>query len=120
MFCSADIDSAKTYPKIYDQLGTLRHNVEAHLALRPLRHHVRGRTMMGHFDGPLMVALGHGIESGEGVGLGPDCPGALGFLCWLGCFLSWPCSHPAGSLVAQVKSDFNNSIQPRKGKGFSG
>ncbi len=75
--------------------------------------------MLGHFNGPVMVALGHGVETGEELGLGPDCPGWLGTLCWLGCFMS-SCSYPHGSLVAKAKSDFNSTIQPRKGKGFSG
>ncbi len=113
-----DFDRAKTYPKIYDQMATVRHNVLAALENKPLRHHVRHASFMGRLEGPLMVALGHDLDDGYGVG--PDCPGLLGSLCWLGCFLSWPCTYPAGRLVNTAKSEFNASIRPRKGKGFSG
>lgn len=82
---------------------------------------------MGKFDGPVMIALGHGLTGEEegldgavGYGIGPDCPGFLGTIMWACCILSWPCSYPAGSLAAKAKSDLNESIRPRKGKGFSG
>lgn len=73
---------------------------------------------MGQFTGPVMVALGH--DHADGYGVGPDCPGLLGTLCWLCPGLSGPCAYPAGARIAKAKSDMNRNIQPRKGVGFSG
>jgi hypothetical protein len=109
----------KTYPKIEDQLPILSKNVEALLASKPLQHHTKGSSMMGQVHGPMVVALGHDVAGGYGVG--PDLPGTcLPFCCWLCCcFGTAPCSTPAGPGVAKMKSDFNSTIVPRPGKGIS-
>jgi hypothetical protein len=61
----------------------------------------------------MMVAFGHGLDGG--YGLGPDIPGCAWF-CWFCCCC---CSVPGGPGVAKMKSDFNNSIFPKKGEGIS-
>jgi len=98
-------------------MSTLLPNIEAKLNNRALKEHKRGASFMGQLQGPALVAMGHGHP--EGYGVGPDLPGCAGFCCWLCCFFGMPCSPPAGHAVAQMKNDFNYTIQPRKGKGIS-
>ena len=68
---------------------------------------------MGKIEGPMMVAFGH--ELPEGYGVGPNLPGCMGGCCWICCC----CQTPAGHQTAKAKSDFNNSVIPKKGKGLS-
>jgi len=74
-------------------------------------------TFYGGLKGPLAVAFGHGHPDGYGVG--PDLPGCCGCLCWTCCIFGLPCSPPAGKGVMKMKSDFNLSVKPTKGKGYS-
>lgn len=115
---STNYDTVKTYPKIDDQIAVVKQNIVAFLAGKPLVHHTKNSSFMGKMHGPIVVALGHDIE--EGYGLGPDLPGTcLPFCCWLCCCFGSPCSTPAGKGVAKMKSDLNSSIIPRPGKGLS-
>lgn len=110
--CSS-YDSVKIAPKIKDQLPVLLENIDASLHSRPLKHHVKGQSFEGRFGGPGMVALGHGLD--EGYGVGPELPGCLGCFCWFLC----GCQTPAGPRSAKLKTDFNASVMPRLGKGIS-
>ncbi len=107
----------KTYPRLDDQLGTLLPNVEAKLANKPLKDHQRGRSFQGQMQGPVMVAFGHGVADGYGVG--PDLPGCAGLCCWMCCCCGPPCSTPAGPGVEKAKNDFNYTITPKPGKGIA-
>ena len=98
--------------KVGNQLPTLVHNVTAFVHDRPLKNHVRDAVR-----GPLLVALGHDMPNG--VGLGPDFPGVGGWFVWCCCFCGFPCSPPVGHLGNKLKSDFNKTIGPKKGKGIS-
>ena len=101
----------KTYMRINDQIPTLVSNVLAFLEDKPLVAHVV--SFQGQFSGPGMVCLGH--DHPEGIGLGPDCPGCPGWCCWLICC----CQPPHGKKIAEIKTDFNVSIKPNKGRGIS-
>ncbi len=70
---SSNYDKVKTFPKIDDQLPVLKFNLDAVLNGTPLKHHIKGASMMGKLDGPALVALGH--SHAEGWGVGPDLPG---------------------------------------------
>ncbi len=100
-------------------MGVLNKNIDAITSNKPLQHHKKGVGMMGQMHGPPIVALGHDISDGYGVG--PDLPGTcLPFCCWFCCCLGTaPCSTPAGHGVSKMKSDFNGTIIPRPGKGIS-
>lgn len=113
---SSNFDTVKIYPRLDDQLITLAPNIEAKLAGKPLKDHKRGATLYGSAQGPMLVALGHGVEDGYGVG--PDLPGCPGFCCWLCCFVGPPCSTPAGREVSKFKTEFNYKVIPQIGKGI--
>lgn len=110
--CST-FDPVKTVVRIDDQMPTLIANAWALLDGQPLKVHIRGASFEGKINGPMMVALGHGVPGA--IGLGPDCPGCCGSCCWFCCC----CSPPSGSIIAGVKADFNYSVKPNK-KGLSG
>lgn len=111
---SSNFDPVKTFVKVGDQMPTLVANVVNFLANKPLTHHVKGKSFEGKFNGPGMVALGHGLPDGYGVG--PELPGCcLGWCCWFCCC----CQTPQGPRVAKMKSDFNLTVIPRPGKGLS-
>jgi hypothetical protein len=116
-FDSSNFDPVKVYPRLDDQLTTLVPNIEAKLAGEAMKDHKRGATLFGSVQGPMLVALGHGLE--EGYGLGPDLPGFSGFCCWLCCCCGPPCSTPAGKGVAKAKTDFNYTVVPQIGKGIA-
>lgn len=111
---SSSIDDAKIGAKIGEQADALVLNILASLEGRPLKSYKKG--MMGNLTGPMLVALGHGHP--QGYGLGPNCPGCVGFMCWFCCCIGGPCSPPAGSGAAKAKSDFNKSVKPQIGKGL--
>ena len=94
-------------------------NIGLRFQNKDLQHHVKGASFFGKVNGPLLVALGHGAGP-ESYGLGPDLPGCcLPFCCWFCCCVGPPCSTPAGSGAGKMKSDFNDSVVPKKGKGIS-
>ena len=92
-------------------------NVNALAAGKPLTIHKRGGSLFGRAEGPILVALGHGHE--DAVGLGPNLPGAMGWLCWCCCCMGLPCSTPYGPGIAKMKYDLNVKMRPQKGKGMS-
>lgn len=104
----------KTSPHVEDQLPTVLYNVQAVVGMRPLKDHKIG--FMGKTIGPMMVAFGHELPDGRGIG--PDIPACNG-LCWVCCCFGMPCSIPAGKGVAKTKSNFNNTVYPKKGKGMT-
>ena len=76
-------DAIKTYLRIQDQTPTLIKNIIATLEDKPLIAHSRGNSLQSQISGPAIVALGH--DHPEGVGIGPDLPGCLGWCCWCVC-----------------------------------
>eukprot|EP01040_Poterioochromonas_malhamensis_P016314 gene16314-18490_t len=106
-------DKVKGFPRIGDHLPVALFNLEAVLKKQALKHHVKGVSFMGKIEGPMMVAFGH--ELPEGYGVGPALPGCMGGCCWVCCC----CQTPAGHCTANMKSDFNKSVVPKKGKGIS-
>lgn len=105
-------DRAKTFIKVNDQMPTLVRNVVSFLASKPLVQHGRGSLLYGGINGPVIVALGHGVSGSYGIG--PEVPGLLGTLLWL-VF----CGTPRGRLIAWIKTWFNMTFKPRPGKGLS-
>jgi hypothetical protein len=98
--------------KINDQLPDILTNIDAVVNKKPLVAHQRGKSFFGQADGPMMVAFGHGLD--EGYGVGPALPGCMGCCCWVCCC----CQTPAGHQTNKMKSDFNASVTPKKGKGI--
>lgn len=108
---SCNRDPIKAATKIVDQLPILQFNLDAFLAGaaysfvcaslrdahwaaahtgRPLKHHVLGASFMGKTTGPVMVAFGHGMP--DGLGVGPELPGCMGGCCWFCCCVGGPCA----------------------------
>jgi hypothetical protein len=112
LFTSSNYDPIKTYIKIDDQMPVLMHNIQAVLNNKALKQHVKGQSWEGKIKGPVMVAMGHGLS--EGYGLGPELPGCMGCCCWFICC----CSAPRGHFVNKMKSDFNYTVKPQLGKGI--
>lgn len=114
----ANYDVVKTVPRIDDQLPTVLHNVQLALTTSStvvsLTHHKKG--FMGTVEGPMLVAFGHHHEKGTGVGV--SLPGCMGLCCFVCCCFGGPCQTPGGHGAAKMKSDFNDSISPKAGKGM--
>ena len=71
----------------------------------------------GVVTGPLLVALGHDVEGGYGVG--PNLPGCFcSWFCFCCCCAGGPCQAPAGAGVAKMKNDWNNTVFPSVGFGM--
>ena len=73
-------DPVKSYIRVEDQLPTVFMNAIGLLEGTTMIEHVRGGSFQGRIKGPAMVALGHGLD--EGIGIGPDFPGIFGMLNW--------------------------------------
>jgi NADH dehydrogenase FAD-containing subunit len=110
-------DHVKTYTKIADQLPTIVKNVDALLLKKQLTAHKRNASFYGQLKGPLLVAFGHDLPNG--VGVGPDLPGFLGICCFACCCFGYPCQHPQGHNSNAMKSNFNTTIKPQAGKGIN-
>ena len=110
---SSNFYTDKTYVKINDVLPTLLANIDAYFNKQALKQHQKGAGFMGQVEGPMMIAFGHGLP--DGYGIGPNLPGCMGGCCWFCCC----CQTPAGHQTAKIKSDFNKSIFPQKGKGLN-
>mmetsp|Transcript_20996 Transcript_20996/g.19133 ORF Transcript_20996/g.19133 Transcript_20996/m.19133 type:complete len:384 (+) Transcript_20996:51-1202(+) len=109
-------DPIKTATKTPDQVDVIVYNINALITDKPLKKHVFNSSILSSGRGPLLVALGHDIS--KGYGLGPDLPGCPGNCIWFCCICGPPCSPPAGYNISKSKSDFNNSVRPKKGKGI--
>lgn len=110
-------DAIKAYTKLYDQLPTVITNIESLINGKPPVPHKRGVSLYGKLTGPPMVGLGSGHKDAYGVG--PNLPGCSGCVCWTCCCFGYPCSVPAGHASAKAKTEFNHSMQPKKGKGIT-
>jgi hypothetical protein len=95
-----------------DQLPTMTANVDRFFASKPLISHIKGKSFFGQIDGPLMIAFGHDLSNGYGIG--PNLPQPFACCCWFVCC----CQAPSGHLTNVIKSCFNNSIHPVKGSGY--
>jgi hypothetical protein len=95
-----------------DQLPTMVTNVDHFFSSKPLIIHAKGKSFFGKADGPGMIALGHDLP--DGYGIGPSLPQPCTCCCWFLCC----CQTPAGHLTNVVKSNFNNSLHPVKGSGY--
>jgi hypothetical protein len=105
----------KSFMKIYDIMPSFVRNIELFFQGKVLKEHLRNRSFWAQIDGPMFVAFGHGLWW-EGYGVGPNLPNCWGQLVW---FFGCCCSTPAGRLAGIIKSIFNDSIVPKKGKGIS-
>jgi len=112
---SSNCTVSKTYVGFQDQIPVVVGNVLATLHNTDLRSYIRG--YFSSMRGPIFVALGHNHE--DGFGIGPDLPGLMGFICWACCVFGYPCAPPAGEYSLKYKSNLNNSISPKPGRGFS-
>ena len=111
-FRSSTFPAAKTYIGIEDTLPTVIANISAAASKQPLRDHKKGG--MGGITGPMMIALGHDVPTG--IGIGPDC--GSGSCCNCCCWVLCCCQPPSGSRIGKAKSDFNLSITPKLGMGM--
>ena len=106
-------DPVKSFVRVNDQMPILVANINLFAENKPLQVHVKGKSFMGQINGPMLVALGHDLPNG--YGLGPNVPGywlsSCLYLCW--------CGTPAGRMSNNIKSDFNKNVIPRKGVGIS-
>lgn len=112
-----NISNVKTIPHIDDAMPVFLNNVTAALDSQSPTYKSYTPGFMGKTTGPLMVALGHGVKDGYGVG--PSLPAPCDSCCWFCCCIGGPCATPAGEGVAKMKDDFNNSIKPVKGLGIN-
>ena len=94
-------------------MATLLININNKINSKSLIPHVRGVSFESQISGPAMVALGHGVDGGKG--LGPDLPGCMGNCCWCVCC----CQPPHGTMVGKIKTDFNTTVKPIVGKGLT-
>jgi NADH dehydrogenase FAD-containing subunit len=109
----SNYDNIKTYLRIKDQMNTIILNINNKLNKKSLVPHIRGVSFESKISGPAMVALGHDVPGNKG--LGPDLPGIPGWCLWFVCC----CQPPHGSMVANMKSDFNKTVVPIPGRGLT-
>ena len=102
-------------PHLEDQRPTVVKNLLASIQGKPLSKYAKSFPM-GTVQGPMLVAFGHGLK--DGLGLGPNLPGCCTFCCWFCPCFGGPCALPAGPGSAKAKTDFNMGNFPSASHGL--
>lgn len=53
-----------------------------------------------------------------GTGVGVSLPGCMGLCCFVCCCFGGPCQTPGGPSTVKMKSDLNDSVFSKPGKGM--
>lgn len=117
VFAFGDVTGAGGAIKTGDTVGTVAKNVVQALAGKPLVEYVpsfpRGQTV-----GPMLVALGHSVKGG--LGLGPYIPGCFcSHLCFICPCIGGCCALQAGPASASAKSSWQRGVGMTTDKGLS-
>ena len=112
----SNFDDIKGAARVSDQSPFVASNVKLFLDGKPLKQYNPG--FKGKVMGPLLVTIGSNHKDQYGVG--PYLPSScLNFCCFLCCCAGGPCHVPAGSGVAKMKFDWNNTMNAQSGYGIS-
>jgi len=117
VFAFGDVAGAGGAIKTGDTVGIVAKNVALAAAGKPLAKHVpsfpRGQT-----TGPMLVALGHSVKGG--LGLGPYIPGCFcAHVCFICPCFGGCCALPAGPASANAKSSWQKGVGMTTDKGLS-